>query len=402
MYTKSIKKIIAEATVSLREQEYSDRSSEYIVSAWKQFQKFCDSKDYKRYSSSHKDEFIAELHTHNPPFKPGTIERKVASMKMLDSLVYKGTWIKGALNPLPELYPEFKAYLEAQDKWLEKIGRSECTRKTMNKHVSMLIRFFQDMGVTKPSEINETHISEYLLRLKGHAKSTIRGELSRMRMFFSYLYLLEFTDTNLTTHVPQYNLGQANSWLKIWESSEIDKLLETVDKASPKGKRDAAFIIIASELGMRSSDIRNLKLSDIDWDACSISFTQHKTGHPNTLPLNEKVGSAIINYLQMRPQTDSEYLFVNLIPPYGQMNTFNTAFQKYVHRAGVKVEGEAHHGLHSLRATVATKLLSANVSPDVIFPFLGHSDRATLGNYLRFDLENLRECALSFEGGELV
>ena len=84
------------------------------------------------------------------------------------------------------------------------------------------------------------------------------------------------------------------------------------------------------------------------------------------------------------------------------MSTFNTAFQKYVHRSGIMVEGEAHHGLHSLRATVATKLLSANVSPDVIFPFLGHSDRTTLGNYLRFDLKNLRECALSFEGGELV
>jgi integrase len=197
-------------------------------------------------------------------------------------------------------------------------------------------------------------------------------------------------------------LGQSNSLLKIWHSSEIDKVLDTVDRASPKGKRDAAYIIIASELGMRSGDIRDLKLSDIDWDACTISFTQHKTGHPNTLPLNEKVGSAIIDYLYVRPKTDCEYLFVQLIPPYGQMATFNGAFQKYVHLSGVQVERDAHHGLHSLRATVATKLLSANVSPDTIFPFLGHSDRETLGSYVRYDLENLRECALSFEDGELI
>lgn len=70
--------------------------------------------------------------------------------------------------------------------------------------------------------------------------------------------------------------------------------------------------------------------------------------------------------------------------------------------AAVKVPIHAHHGLHSLRATVATKLLSADVSPDIIFSFLGHSDRESLGHYIRLDIENLRECALSFEDGDLL
>ena len=74
----------------------------------------------------------------------------------------------------------------------------------------------------------------------------------------------------------------------------------------------------------------------------------------------------------------------------------------YVARSGVKVPIHAHHGLHSLRATVATKLLSADVSPDIIFSFLGHSDRESLGHYIRLDIENLRECALSFEDGDLL
>lgn len=120
------------------------------------------------------------------------------------------------------------------------------------------------------------------------------------------------------------------------------------------------------------------------------------------MPLSEKVGTAIIDYLRVRPQTDSQYIFVNLNPPYGRMNSFNSSFEKYVARSGVKIQPKAHHGLHSLRATLATKLLSADVSPDVIFAFLGHVDRETLNHYLRLDVENLRECALSFEGGELV
>jgi integrase len=401
LYTKTIKKLIADAIVFLH-QEYCDGGSKYIISTWKQFQKFCDAKNYSRYSSLHKDDFIAELSTRNPPLLPVTIKRKSSQMKMLDSFAHNGAWVKGNLNPLPELQLEFYAFLGAQDNWLVKIGRSECTCETMRKRGAHYLRYFQSIGVTKLSEIDDTHVSSCILTLKGHAKSTMRCELSFLRKFFSNLYLLGYSADNLSVHVPQYNLGQSDSWLKIWESDEINKLLETIDTASPKGKRDAAYIIIASELGMRSGDIRNLKLSDFDWDACSISFTQRKTGHPNTLPLNEKVGSAVIDYLRVRPQTDCEYLFIQLIPPYGQMVKFNTSFYKYLHRSGVKVEVGAHHGLHSLRATVATKLLAANVSPDVIFPFLGHSDRDTLGSYIRYDIENLRECALSFEGGELI
>lgn len=36
------------------------------------------------------------------------------------------------------------------------------------------------------------------------------------------------------------------------------------------------------------------------------------------------------------------------------------------------------------------------------FSFLGHSDRESLGHYIRLDIENLRECALSFEDGDLL
>lgn len=190
--------------------------------------------------------------------------------------------------------------------------------------------------------------------------------------------------------------------IKIWKSDEINAVLETVNRASPKGKRDYAFITIAAELGVRSKDICDLKLSDIDWELCSISFVQSKTSKPNTLPLSERVGAAIIDYLRIRPQTECEYLFVSLNPPYGKMKSIHSTFHKYVARSGVKVPIHAHHGLHSLRATVATKLLSADVSPDVIFSFLGHSDRESLGHYIRLDIENLRECALSFEDGDLI
>lgn len=402
MPNRLIADLIAEGTAILEEQGYSIRSSEYTLLTWSQFQAFCNGKGYKTYSSSRKDEFIAELGNCTPPLRQSTIDRKAGSMKMMDLLATKGAWEKGMLNPLQELLPEFRSFLDAQDEYLIKIGYSECTRETMREYISVVMRHFQNTGVTKLAELNGSHISTYILTLRGHAKSTVRGELSRLRKFLSHLYLLGYTSENLASHVPEYRLGQAQSMVKIWESDEINTVLESVDRASPKGKRDYAFITIAAELGVRSKDICDLKLSDIDWELCSIRFVQSKTRKPNTLPLTEKVGSAIIDYLRIRPQTECEYLFVSLNPPYGKMKSIHSTFHRYVERSGVKVPVNAHHGLHSLRATVATKLLSADVSPDIIFSFLGHSDRETLGHYIRLDIEHLRECALSFEDGDFI
>lgn len=397
--TMLITDLIKGATAILQQLSYSPRDIDYTSSTWKQFKKYCQQKQEQYYSTALNDAFYRDVIA---AFKPKTAQRKTACMKKLEAYVKTGGWEKGARVQKTPLPAEFNKFLEAQDAMLIKKAYSDNTRDIAYKFCYCFMLFLLDKAVDKLCDINDQHISEYLLRFKGHAKSTIRGELSRLRQFLKHLYLLEYTATDLSKQVPSYHLGQSDSMSKIWESSEIDKVLETVDKSSPKGKRDSAIIIIASELGMRSNDIRNLKLSDIDWENCSISFIQNKTGKPNSLPLNEKVGLAVIDYLRIRPKTDSPYLFVNLIPPYGQMVKFNTLFQKYVHRAGIEVKREAHHGLHSLRATVATKLLSADVSPDVIYPFLGHSDRETLGHYIRLDIENLRECALSFKDGALI
>lgn len=149
------------------------------------------------------------------------------------------------------------------------------------------MRYFISIGVEHLSDIDNTRISAYLLTLGGHAKSTVRGELSRLRMFLSYLHLFGYTTENLSGRIPQYRLGNSQSMVKIWESDEINKVLEIIDRSSPKGKRDFAMVSIAAELGVRSKDICDLKLTDIDWELCSISFVQSKTGKPNTLPLSE-------------------------------------------------------------------------------------------------------------------
>lgn len=69
--------------------------------------------------------------------------------------------------------------------------------------------------------------------------------------------------------------------------------------------------------GFRSSDVANLRFSNIDWEREVIHLNQVKTGNPLELPLLEDVGEAIINYLKnARPETDSDHVFVRQLPSY--------------------------------------------------------------------------------------
>lgn len=49
-----------------------------------------------------------------------------------------------------------------------------------------------------------------------------------------------------------------------YSASEVEKLLASVDHGNPGGKRDYAILLIIVRLGIRSSDIRNLKFENFD------------------------------------------------------------------------------------------------------------------------------------------
>ncbi len=324
--------LIKEATKALIEIGYAERVIEYTVATWREFEKFCDDNRFITYQSEIKDKFVSRVNAYDPPLKHETILRKASCMKKLDAFALKSSWEKGVVLQKPLLPTEFKEFLDVQDELLVKKAYAEHTRKVIRELSYTFMLFLLNMGITCLSEINKDHISEFLLTFKGHAKSTLRGELSRLRRFLHHLYLTERTPNDLSLYVPKYHFGPTDSIVKIWRSDEINKVLESVDVSNPRGKRDNAIITIAVQLGMRTADILNIKLSDFDWDTGSLYFSQSKNGNPNALPLNEEVGLAIIDYLRVRPQTDSPYLFVNLNPPYEQMRRFASSFMRYYKR----------------------------------------------------------------------
>ncbi|MFP2694333.1 site-specific integrase [Enterobacter ludwigii] len=172
-----------------------------------------------------------------------------------------------------------------------------------------------------------------------------------------------------------------------------------MDRGNPCGKRDYAIIILVTRLGLRSIDVKRLELDDFDWPGNRLWVTQAKTGHRIQLPLLKNVGWAIIDYIRHgRPSTDCRQVFLRHTTPVGPFSDQDHLHQilcKHARMAHVALSDLRRHGMHSLRHTLATRLMEDGTPIEQIADILGHQSVSTTGVYLKTSLGLLRQCALN-------
>ena len=189
---------------------------------------------------------------------------------------------------------------------------------------------------------------------------------------------------------------------RVWRQEDVLSVLNSIDHGNPAGKRDYAIIMLISRYGLRSVDVKTLKLTDLKWDEGVIEIVQNKTGTPLRLPMLRDVGWAIIDYLRNgRPPSQCPEVFLTStvpIRPFGLHSCgLNAILAKRVRAAGVRIPAELPKGMHSLRHTLASVMLAKGVDLPVISSVLGHLTSESTGVYLHTDVERLRDCALDPE-----
>ena len=166
-------------------------------------------------------------------------------------------------------------------------------------------------------------------------------------------------------------------------------------------KRNRAIILLSKSVGFRSSDIANLKLSDIDWRSGLINKTQCKTGVPITVPLMHEAGEALKEYiLNERPQVRNDLVFLTTRSPGMKRNPVNASemFYFFSRRVGLKRFKFDGKSFHAFRRTLGKNLAVAGIPLTTIAQILGHRTNDTVGKYINLDTVHLKSCALDFTG----
>ena len=295
----------------------------------------------------------------------------------------------------------FRAEYEAFCEELLYREYSNATVESNTQKVQLFINHLTEQGVSSSADITIGHIDSFMKTIETKAVKYIGVFLYVFRNYLSFLYERGYTENDLSPQLPKVRVPRNASIPYVWSKEDIQKLLGAIDRSDPKGKRDYAILLIAVRLGLRIGDIRGLKQSSIDWNHNTINLIMSKTGQRIELPLLRDIGWAVIDYLQNgRPITNSDCLFVRHKAPFTAFSGYN-AFHKELHRyivkAGLSLPNDRHHGMHSLRSTLAGNMLEVKSPLSVISESLGHQSVNTTSIYLKIDIEGLRKCAIDPE-----
>jgi len=226
----------------------------------------------------------------------------------------------------------------------------------------------------------------------------VEHKLCALRSFLRFAGSHGLIDGTVLAAVPAAKSSKQARIPSVWDPGDVAKILLAVDRGNPCGKRDYAIILLITRLGLRGIDLKRLRFADLDWPGNRLSVVQAKTGHRVQLPLLKDVGWAVIDYIRHgRPQSDCPQVFLRHtapIGPFSDQDHLHQILTKHARVAHVRLGEERRHGMHSLRHTLATRLMEDGTPVEQIADILGHQSVAATGAYLKSSLGLLTQCAL--------
>jgi len=122
----------------------------------------------------------------------------------------------------------------------------------------------------------------------------------------------------------------------------VDKEVEEAVRRYPRLRmmylRDAAIVKLILYAGLRVGEIVQLNMTDIILDERkgTVTVREGKGTKRREIPLNAKARKALLAYLQMRPDVESNQLFLGQRNEGVQSKTVQRAVQRFAKVAGVE------------------------------------------------------------------
>ena len=226
------------------------------------------------------------------------------------------------------------------------------------------------------------------MRLAGNSPRSAARWVAAVRGFFTFLQIEGMLQDN-----PSAQLEAPKSWRPLPQtlaSGEVESLLDAPDRASPRGRRDAAMLELLYATGLRVSELLGLRLGDLHLDAGYLRCLG-KGNKERVVPMGGEADAKLQDYLaQSRPVLlrgrRTEVLFVN---HRGNAMT-RQGFWKIIKRYGAVAGIRTPLSPHTVRHAFATHLLENGADLRSLQILLGHADISTTQIYTHVNRERLK------------
>jgi integrase/recombinase XerD len=278
--------------------------------------------------------------------------------------------------------------LKKYQEWLEILGYTEI--KESPKKIG---NFYHYLAKHSPTTLEPNHIKEYLHhfsitpKANGQARSIAytKKELSNLRLYNKYLKatkqkLLPLQDIT----VEEIESPQET---RIITQAQIKELF-TATKDNLEGERNRAILSLYYGLGLRKSEGYRLNLSDLDYHQNLVTIHKSKNGYSRQVPLTKPVKKHLLEYIHharhLQAKQGEQALLISSRGTRLAKESIVYNFKKLQNQTRLK-----HNkiGLHSLRHSIASHLLSKGLKLQQIATFLGHRSLESTQHYTHIHTE---------------
>jgi integrase len=392
--------LVSGLDAELRRLGYKDSTLVWYRGCWRRLESFFAARGVEEFSLDVAMVWVDEACGFFEKERAGTLKQTDVYLfrvaQMLGDYAVHGAVLRRYSRSVGKLAGEGADAVARFQAWLRASGRAVSTVRVYGTVAGEFVAFMGARGGLARCDAGV--LEAFVATLAGYQVKTVEQKLCAVRSFLRFASADGLVDAVVLDAVPAVRSSKQVRVPSVWDPGDVARILNAVDRGNPCGKRDYAIISLVTRLGLRGVDVKRLEFADFDWPGNRLRVMQAKTGHRAQLPLLKEVGWAVIDYIRNgRPACDCPQVFLRHTAPIGPFSDQDHLHQilvKHARVAHVRVSEKRRHGMHSLRHTLATRLMEDGTPVEQIADILGHQSVRSTGVYLKSSLGLLAKCAL--------
>ncbi len=268
-------------------------------------------------------------------------------------------------------------------------GLSPATQSAYRRQIAGYLRDVANQGSNLSASTKETIVAHIGSRQHAGLKPSSVFHLAlAIRQFHRFLFAekLLIIDPTAGLKLPKFQHIIPEPLSVV----QMGALLTPLVSVSFSSMRTKNMIDTAYNLGLRVSELVNLKVGDVNFEEGFVRVRQGKGGRDRLVPFGQTLKETLLRYVEARnrqPNATSPHLFLSARGRPLSRGTFWWLLKRWANRSGIK----GRVSPHQLRHSFATHLLNGGANLRGIQAALGHRDIRQTQIYSHVDMNFLRE-----------
>lgn len=271
-------------------------------------------------------------------------------------------------------------------KSLEQKSKSHSTVIAYSKDIEQLLNFFVSQGLTNINDISLDNLKSFenSLRQQNYTNKSISRKINSIRTFYKFMFAQGIITENPSERLSHPKIDSAPprvltelEYRSLRDICRVDVRLYTI-------------IELLLQTGIRISELANLYLEDVKSvpgkNLHYLYIREYASNPSRKVPLNPVAHKAIQEYLEIRPETDDDHIFITKNCRPLLVRNIRTAIDKAFEKAGIK-----DAKVNDLRNTFIAHHLANGVSLVTLQKIVGHKRLSTTEKYLNLINNNKKE-----------